>query len=73
MSLRFNFNFTTNTIAASTKDIKMAVPLKCLSRFCKILGMPQVDCKLNLMQTWFLKHVITNSIGVTIFAITVIK
>lgn len=30
--------------------------------------MYQVNCKINLMETCFLEHIITNSKGVTIFA-----
>ena len=30
--------------------------------------MHQANCKINLMGTWFLEHVINNSIGVTIFS-----
>ena len=34
-----------------TKDIKIAVPLKCLSKFWRTLGMSLINCEVNLVLT----------------------
>ena len=48
----------------------MAVPLKYLGNFWKTLEMHLINCKINLIITWSLTCVITNSIGAGTFAIT---
>ena len=48
----------------------MAVPLKYLGNFWKTLEMHLINCKINLIITWPLTCVITNSIGAETFAIT---
>ena len=47
----------------------MAVPLKYLGNFWKTLEMHLINCKINLIITWSLTCVITNSIGAGTFAI----
>ena len=49
------------------------VPLKYLSNFCnfwRTLGMPLINCEVNLILTWSSNCVITNSTGAGLFAIT---
>ena len=61
---------TGNTPAdGNTKDIEIAVQLKCLSNFWRILEIPLINCEINLMLTWSSNCVITNSTGAGTYAI----
>ena len=46
------------------------VPLKYLINFWRTLEMPSINCEVNLILTWSLTCVITNSTGAGIFQIT---
>ena len=37
---------------ANTKNVKIIVPLKYLSNFCRIYEMPLINCEVNLILTW---------------------
>ena len=45
----------------NTKDVKIMVPLKCLSNLWRTLEMPLINCEANLIVTWSKDCVITNS------------
>ena len=51
---------TGKTVSSGTRDVKMMVPLKYLSNFCKTLEMPLIYCKINLILTWTDKLVLSN-------------
>ena len=51
------------------KDGKIILLLKYLSNFGGNLGMPLINCKVNLILTWSSTSVITNSAGAGRFAI----
>ena len=44
--------------AGNTKDFEIAVPLQYLNNFCKSPGMPLINCKINLILTWYAYYVI---------------
>ena len=52
------------------KDVEIMVPLNYLSNFWRTLEMPLINCEVNLVLTWPLTSVITNSTGAGRFAIT---
>ena len=52
------------------KDVEIMVPLKYLRNFWRALEMPLINCEVNLILTWSLTCVITNSNGAGRFAIT---
>ena len=52
------------------KDVEIMVPLKYLSHFWRTLEMPSINCEVNLILTWSLTCVITNSTGAGKFEIT---
>ena len=52
------------------KDVEIMVPLKYLSNFWRTLGMPLINCEVNLILTWSSTCVITDSHGAGTFAIT---
>ena len=61
---------TGNTPAdGNTKDIEIAVQLKYLSNFWRILEIPLINCEINLMLTQSSNCVITNSTGAGTYAI----
>ena len=57
----------------NTNDVKIIVPLKYLNNFWRPLGMPLINCEVNLILTWSRDCVITNSTGTGKFAITETK
>ena len=57
-------------VALNTKDVKIAISLKCLSNFWGTLEIPLINCEINLIRTWSSTCVITNSAGLETFAIT---
>ena len=52
------------------KDVETMVPLKYLSNFWRTLELPLINCEVNLILTWSLTCVITNSTGAGTFEIT---
>ena len=51
-----------NPTAGNRKTVKIAVPLKYLSNvYCRTLEMSLINCEINLILTWPLTCVITNS------------
>ena len=52
------------------KNVKIMVPLKYLSNFWRTLEMPLINCEVNLILTWSLTCVITDSTGAGTFEIT---
>ena len=59
-SFKHKANLITNTEANGTKKgVKIAVPLKCLSNFCRSLKMPLVNCKVELSLKWIENCVLT--------------
>ena len=52
------------------KEVEIMVPLKYLSNFWRTLEMPLINCEVNLILTWSLTCVITNSTGAGTFEIT---
>ena len=60
-----------NTPAAgNTKDVKIALPLKCLGKFCRTLEMFLINCEISLISTWSITCVIINSTAPGKFTIT---
>ena len=49
------------------------MPLKDLSNFCRTLGMPLINCEVNLILTWSPTCVISSATGETKFKITETK
>ena len=57
---KYKANLIGNTEANGTKKgVKIAVPLKCLSNFCRSLKMPLVNCKVELSLKWIENCVLT--------------
>ena len=52
------------------KDVEIILPFKYLSKFCRSLEMPLINCEFNLILTWSSTCGITNSTGAETFAIT---
>ena len=70
-SFQFKIKITGNTPnAGNTKDVKIAVPLKFLSNFWRILEMPLINCEINLILTWSENGVISSATRITKFKIT---
>ena len=70
-SFKCETKITRNTPAdGNTKDVEIAAPLKYLSNFCRTLEMLLRDVGINLVLTWSVNCVITNSIGPVTFEIT---
>ena len=51
------------------KDVEMMAPLKYLSKLCRTLEMPLINCEVNLILTWSSTCVIINSTGAGAFKI----
>ena len=70
-SFKSKIKITRNTHAdGNTKDVEIAVPLKCLSNFWRIIEIPLINYEINLILKWSSASVITNSTGTGTFAIT---
>ena len=63
-------NYRKKHAGGNTKDVKIAVLLKCLSNFWRTLEMPLINCDINLILTWLSICIITNSTDAGIFVIT---
>ena len=64
-TFKYKSSFITNR-----NGVKMAVPLKYLSNFWKLLEMPLINCKVELSLKWNENCVLSNKDGDSIFAIT---
>ena len=70
-SFKYKIKITGNTPAhGTTKGVEIILPLKYLSKFCRNLEMPLINCEVNLILTWSSTCVITSSTGAGRFAIT---
>ena len=70
-SLQFKINTTEKTPAdGNTKDIKIAVLLKCLSNFCRTPEIPLISSEINLILTCSENCVISSATGKTKLSIT---
>ena len=56
--------------AGNEKDVEIMVPLKYLSNIWRTLGVPLINCEVNLLLSWSSTCVITNSTIVGTFKIT---
>ena len=57
----------------NTKDIQVALSLKYLTYFCRTLEATLINCKINLLLTWWANCVFTNSTDAGTFLITDVK
>ena len=64
-TFKYKSSFITNR-----NDVQMAVPLKYLSNFWRLLEMPLINCKVELSLKWNENCVLSNKDGDSIFAIT---
>ena len=55
------------------KNVKITVPLKCLSKFWRFLEMPLINCKIHLELNWSKDCVMSSVVGATEFKITSAK
>ena len=70
-SFKFKMKITGKTIATgNTKDVKIAVPLKCFSNFWRHLEMPLINCEIYLILFWSKDCINSSATGETKFAIT---
>ena len=61
-SFKYKANLITNTESDGTKKrVKIAVPLKCLSKFWRSLEMPLINCKVELSLKWIENCVLTTA------------
>ena len=51
-SFQLKAKFTNNTNNDDTVDVETAKPLKYPGNFWRTLGIPLINCKMNLMLTW---------------------
>ena len=69
-SFKYKANLTGNTEANGTKNgVKIAVPLKYFSNFCRSLEMPLINCKVELSLKWYERCLLTAATTAT-FRIT---
>ena len=55
-SFDYKANFMENGVThdiLTKNDVKIVVPLKCLSNFWRHLNIPLINCKIELILTWF--------------------
>ena len=60
-SFNFKVKMTGQTGDDGTKNVEIMVPLKCLSNFWRTLEMLLINCKINLILTWFTNCVIVST------------
>ena len=57
LSFKYKASIICNRVAdgvkSKTDDVKIAVPLKYLSNFWRLLEMPLIDCKVELTLNWY--------------------
>ena len=69
-SFKYKANLISNTENNGTKNgVKIAVPLKYLSNFCRSLEMPLINCKVEISLIWYERCLLTAAITAT-FTIT---
>ena len=56
---KFKQKIVGEKIAGGTKDVQIMVPLKYLCSFWRILEMPLINCKNNLILTWSATYVLS--------------
>ena len=59
-----------SSLFTNRNDVKVAVPLKYLSKFWRSLGVPLIKCKVELSLTWDPNCVLCTSAGASAFTIT---
>ena len=59
-----------NAAGVRRLNVKIVVPLKCLSNFFRSLEMPLINCKIKLNLTWKRECVLSTSDGEAVFIIT---
>ena len=65
-SFKYNANPIGNTENNGTKNgVKIAVPLKYLSNFCRSLEMPVINCKVELSLKWYETCLLTTATTAT--------
>ena len=71
-SIKFKQKITGLTGDGGITAFQIMVPLNYLSNFWRTLEMPLINCKINLILTWFENFVISNAAAIqgTKFAIT---
>ena len=67
---KFKQKITGKTAANGRKDVEIAVPLKYLNNFWRILEMPLINCEIIHILTWSDKFVLSNDAKAVTFAIT---
>ena len=68
-SFKFKSRFSVNTNERGVINAEIAVKLKYISNFWRVLEMLSIDCEINLIVTWPANHVISGVDRVTAFAI----
>ena len=64
--MKYKIEITGKTpIDGNTRYVKITVSLKYLSKFCRTLEMPLINCEINLIWTWPEHYVISYAIGET--------
>ena len=58
-----------NAAGVRRLNVKIAVPLKCLSNFFRSLEMPLINCKIKLNLTWKKECVLSTGVGEAVFII----
>ena len=69
-AFEFKQKIAGKTVAGSTKNVKIMVPLKYLSNVLRKLEMSLINCEINITLTWSEKYVLFNHTKATPFAIT---
>ena len=67
-SFKYKSSFITNR-----NGVKIAVPLTCLSNFWRSLEIPLVNCKVELLSTWYESCILSSAGTAATFAITEAK
>ena len=52
------------------RNVKIVVPIRCLSNLLRSLELPMIHCKIHLELNWTKNYVMSNINGVTTFKIT---
>ena len=71
-SFKYKVSLLGNPVVANNiarRNVKVVVPLKYLSNFCRSLEMPLINCKVKLNLTWKKECVLSNDAGNAVFII----
>ena len=71
-SFKYKVSLLDNPVVANNiarLNVKVVVPLKYLSNFCRSLEMPLINCKIKLNLTWKKDCVLSTSVGEAVFII----